>query len=574
VVLTLLPVVAAFVTLRPAIERGEERVVDARLESALRSSAVVYGERLAAAERRAVRLARAPAFQRALAGRDRAALENALEGSKGLSVHARGFRLGPRAARAGARRVSVVGRGGKVGAIVATVPLGPRLAAQMTRHAGLAPREHVLVLSGGRVAAGPSSLVGLRLKVRPGHAATVRIAGGSFRALAAAGTPTLAALAPAATVSAAADLGKRRLLIAFALSLLLVGLVAYLEGRSIVAVVDELVAAARAIAGGRLDQRVRVRGRDELAQLGRAFNDMATQLEARRMELEGERRRARDATLRFGQALSATHDVDLLRRTIVETAVEATGASGGSVVASGEEVARWGVVDGDDQIELPLHAGRSSFGTLVLHGSAFDEEDVETASILVGHAAVALENVRLHRLLERDALVDSLTGLANRRRAEESLPAELARADRFDSPLAVVLADLDDFKAVNDSHGHESGDAVLRAFAIVAQRAVREVDLAARWGGEEFLLLLPGTDLEGAAVVAERVRAAMAGQTIRGSTGAALAVTASFGVAEHIPEGSREDLLAAADRALYDAKRRGKNRLAWVEPARAVQPAD
>jgi diguanylate cyclase (GGDEF)-like protein len=214
---------------------------------------------------------------------------------------------------------------------------------------------------------------------------------------------------------------------------------------------------------------------------------------------------------------------------------------------------------GPERLELPLQAGGTSFGSLVLFGPESSALDVETASLLVGHAVIALENARLHRILEQQALVDALTGLANRRAAEQALTVELARAVRFGSPLSLVFADLDHFKQVNDRFGHPSGDLVLRELAAVLAATVREIDLAARWGGEEFCLILPGTDLAGAAQLAERVRTALAERTILTAEGLPLHVTASFGVAGQPPLASAEELIASADAALYDAKRRGRN---------------
>src|SRR5204863_727847 len=146
------------------------------------------------------------------------------------------------------------------------------------------------------------------------------------------------------------------------------------------------------------------------------------------------------------------------------------------------------------------------FGMLTLHATDFGREERMTAVSLASHAVVALENARLHRIVERQALVDGLTGLANRRHGETVLEAELARADRFGGPLTVVVADLDDFKEVNDRFGHLTGDCVLRDFGAVLRSTVRDVDLVSRWGGEEFVLVLPGTDAEGGAHLAERVR--------------------------------------------------------------------
>src|SRR5204863_1285672 len=176
------------------------------------------------------------------------------------------------------------------------------------------------------------------------------------------------------------------------------------------------------------------------------------------------------------------------------------------ISSSGELIQAGKPGEGGDKIEVPLSAGDVTFGSLLLFGDHFEDEDRMTAVSLASHAVVALENARLHRIVERQALVDGLTGLANRRHGETVLEAELARADRFGGPLTVVVADLDDFKEVNDRFGHLTGDCVLRDFGSVLRSTIRDVDLACRWGGEEFVLVLPGTHAAGAVKLAERVR--------------------------------------------------------------------
>jgi diguanylate cyclase (GGDEF)-like protein len=353
--------------------------------------------------------------------------------------------------------------------------------------------------------------------------------------------------------------------------LLLVGIVAWLEGRSIVRSIQRLVTAANSMARGDLDKRVPVNGRDELALLARSFNEMAEQLGARMQELETERERLQDAITLFGEALAATHDIEQLLRVVLEVEIEATGATSGLVIVDGGVAVQVGEPDDSDRIEVPLRAGESNFGHMILTGPGFDDDDRLTAVSIAGHAVVALDNARLHRIVREQALVDGLTGLANRRHAERSLETEFARAERFGGPLAVVLCDLDDFKEVNDRHGHLVGDDVLRELATVLEATVRSVDIAARWGGEEFVLILPGTDAAGGAQFAERARAALADRTILTQDGVPVRVTASFGVASWPEHGADDELLGAADSALYQAKHKGKNRVETA-PAAARRP--
>jgi diguanylate cyclase (GGDEF)-like protein len=170
------------------------------------------------------------------------------------------------------------------------------------------------------------------------------------------------------------------------------------------------------------------------------------------------------------------------------------------------------------------------------------------------------------RRVASQATTDGLTGLANRRMLDEELALEWRRADRIGDPLAFVLIDLDDFKRVNDDHGHQAGDAVLRAVGGVLTSGVRQADLAGRYGGEEFALILPGTDLAGAQKLAERVRIALVAMRVDGPKGKALTATASFGVAAKGELPSPEKLVADADEALYEAKRAGKNRVVPEPP--------
>jgi len=186
------------------------------------------------------------------------------------------------------------------------------------------------------------------------------------------------------------------------------------------------------------------------------------------------------------------------------------------------------------------------------------------ASTLLGRV-IEVSNRRAYALeldLQRDARTDSLTGLANRRAMQERGRAELKRATRSGEPVSVILCDLDHFKNVNDKYGHEAGDRALTSAAAVLRQALRESDTLGRWGGEEFMVILPGTDRRGAADVAERMRAAIAAARF---TGVAEANTISLGVASSEtpadPAMEWDLLIKEADQRLYRAKNEGRDRV-------------
>jgi diguanylate cyclase (GGDEF)-like protein len=478
-------------------------------------------------------------------------------------VGATGLRVGFPSSLAARFPVDVVTGTRRVGAVVATLPLDSRLVDSLRRGAAFDSGDVLILLEGTRIVASSPSLHG-HVAAAAGHSATVHVADTRYRAFVAPALPRVPArlgvLTPKALIDAADARTRDRLLAGLLACLALVGVVAYLQGRAIVRNLRRFATAAREIARGSLLERVPVRGQDEFAALGAALNDMAAQLEARLAELEAERGRVREALTRFGEALAATHDAKQLLRIVAAAASEATAARGSRIVSPDGSVVDSGDPDADgERLILPLTASGERFGTLELVGDSFTKEQRMNAASLAAHAVVALENARLHGMVERQALVDGLTGLANRRAAADALHAEAARAQRLETPLSVVLADLDGFKDVNDAHGHAVGDAVLRAFAEVLRETLRESDVAGRWGGEEFLLLLPGADEHGAAQLAERIRIGVAARSIPGVPG--LRVTASFGVAEYAGETNTEQLVAAADGALYRAKHAGKDRV-------------
>ena len=568
---SLLPLGAAGWGLHAVVRQSETRRVDVRLDAGLRAVLAGYKDELSIAAGRANRLAKSTRFQHALQRHDRRALQRLVADSPGLQLKSRTLRLGPAKMIGPSSLVAVVSSKGALGTLVAGVPLNSHSLARLRALSGLSRRDLLVVLDYGRVTAGPAALLGSTVSASA-RGRTSSVGGERFRTLAASpvrgsSKTALALLSPQDHIDDAVTSADRRLLLGLFVSMGLIALVAYIVGGSIVNSLAGLADAANAIARGRLDRRVEVRGRDEFARLSLAFNQMTDQLEERVEELGAERARLRDATVRFGEALAATHDVDQLLRVIVETVVETTGATGGLVVGLAGEVVQSGTLsDQGERFELPLTAGRQSFGTLSLSGRGFTVEQRRNAASLVAHAAIALENARLHRIVARQALVDMLTGLANRRHCEGALASELLRAERFGGSVAFVLADLDSFKSINDRYGHPVGDGVLIEFAETLRECVREIDLPTRWGGEEFAIVLPGTDLEGATRLADRARTALEERTILAPDGSRIHVTVSLGVAAFPEAATSDNLVAAADGALYEAKRTGKNRVVTARP--------
>jgi diguanylate cyclase (GGDEF)-like protein len=562
--LAVVPLAAGFLGFTAFIQRSEQRRVDEGLQSDLRATLAIFDEELLGAQKNAERLAQVPAFQRALARRDRSALASYLADVPDLRVESGGLVIGKIYPNAGERRVQIVGTKKPLGELVASIPLDPGYLARLGNLAGIASIEKLVLVRKGHVAgtgSGPSTQLnregignvridGKRYRIVVSHPVTAR------------GSGEIGVATPESVVGGSVFRTESRLLLVLFGFLLLMGTIAFFEGRLIVRSVGELARAARAIARGHLHERVPEHGHDEFASLATAFNEMAGQLEARIKELDEERCRFREATLRFGEGLGVSHDSVQLLRVVVESAVDATRATGGVIIGPhGERFVAGEPEKGKEQSEWSLRAGREHLGTLILSGDQFGEDELELVALLCGHAAVALDNARLHRIVERQALVDGLTGLANRRRTEAAIDEEIVRASRLGGELTLAILDIDHFKEVNDRFGHAAGDSVLKDLALVLNHSLREIDTAGRWGGEEFALVLPGTSTEGGARLCERIRQALSRRRIPIENGKAISVTASFGVASYRQSGSRERLLEAADKALYQAKRSGRNRV-------------
>jgi len=214
-------------------------------------------------------------------------------------------------------------------------------------------------------------------------------------------------------------------------------------------------------------------------------------------------------------------------------------------------------------LAVPLKAQKRVSGALLLtrERESFTARELRLLRIYCNQAAVVLENAIVHERVENLAATDGLTGLYNRRYFDSAFARELSRCDRSSSSLALLLADIDHFKTFNDTYGHAMGDLVLKKVAGILSGALRKADVLARFGGEEFVILLPNVTARGALESAERLRESVAGAGIHPG-GPSKRVTVSIGAALFPTDASdSESLLKAADEALYEAKHLGRNRV-------------
>jgi diguanylate cyclase (GGDEF)-like protein len=378
--------------------------------------------------------------------------------------------------------------------------------------------------------------------------------------------------------------------------LVLAFLFSVLASRALGGQIGRFLEAARRLGRGDFSSRVPIEGNDEFAELGAEFNSMSDQLETRLDELSEERRRLQQSIRRIGETFASNLDRQALLELALTTAVDAVEAGCGRLSArrsSDEpltETARVGDLSGIEQhivdseraalahgelgeisserlhvasVALrPLETGGRAHGviTVVRREPPFTDDDREALHSLAGQATLALENVDLHYEVRRQAVTDDLTGLANHGRFQDLLSAEIEQVRRYHHHVGLIMLDIDDFKSINDTFGHQQGDVVLRHVGRVLRDTSREADTPARYGGEEMALVLPHTDLEGSYAIAERVRAAIAELRVpRLDHRGILRITASVGVAAS-SAGEKDALIAEADAALYAAKRDGKNR--------------
>ncbi len=382
--------------------------------------------------------------------------------------------------------------------------------------------------------------------------------------------------------------------------------VAWFVSRAVGGALSRFAEVARELAGGELSRRIPVTGTDEIADLSSSFNDMAENLEDRIDSLTAARASMRRQVELFGDALANATDVGEMLQAVCSLAMESTVATHArfwtldddghyehaaciglrpndtepcglekavpvrNVAIRSEGEPSWLIVPArmrDGQIVGLL--------TLVSTEVAFGDDDLRIAERIALQAAVAIDNARMHETLRLQATRDGLTGLPNHRTLQDELSKRLAEAYASGMPLGVCMLDIDNFKRVNDTYGHPIGDEAIKAIGRTLAHGIGGMGMVGRFGGEEFVVIMPGCDADAAWRIADRLREDIMTIEVPLDDGGILKVTSSFGVAnvDQQHPGVRVDnaeLLHQADVGMYNAKRSGKNRVMLAGPDTTV----
>jgi diguanylate cyclase (GGDEF)-like protein len=621
-IIVVIPMIAVALVLFSLTADSEHGKVDARLASGLRTALAFYDEGREDARRALARTAADDELLQALQAGDedavRARMQELVAADQRIGSIAHFTTSGRLGATAGAappvaaaRVVPTTESGRRLGTLAVSVTTAEELARRIRLFTGL----EVRVVRGERVLA--TTIEGGRdIETDSGD---LTVAGEDFRARV---QNVGEAIGPATLIHVLADasamsdsITETRLLIAgLIIAFLLLSLASSVfVVRALQGQIDNFLQAARKLGSGDLSERVPVQGDDEFAALGQEFNTMAEQLETHIEEVERKRRELEESIRRIGEAFGTGLDRQGLVDLAVRTAIEACDAEAGRMLpvdprdleevrivddpellkaleaaerqvfapnAPGEPAQ--GALEGVHALAMPIVGRYGDEGegetvgamSIARRGSAFSIEQCDLLAYLTTQTAISLENADLHRRVQRQAITDELTGLSNVRHFHDLLDQEIERAQRFNNHIGLVMVDIDNFKQVNDTYGHPQGDLVLKEVARVLEEQSRDIDYPARYGGEEMSVILPQTDIAGAAMLAERMREAIEELRVRRlDGGGVLKMTASFGVAA-LP-GSATDkryLIAVADEALYRAKRSGKNRVERATPTPEASP--
>ncbi len=377
--------------------------------------------------------------------------------------------------------------------------------------------------------------------------------------------------------------------------------------------INTLVAAMEAVGAGEIDSTVVLETGDEFEQLGHGFNTMARGIKEREERLKKH--------YEVAKLLMSTLDLKELLENILRVVMEVTESSMGVIYLEEDETELRPVVSYGTKADLPLlkmsegYPGRAAterttfvvappkgaeeammelgftqavpaqaayvplihqdkvLGVLLLGSSVeFREEEKMLFEYLANQISIALDNAIMHHKIHELSIKDPLTKLYNRRYMNSRLEEEWSRAVRHGHSLSVILSDIDNFKLVNDTYGHDKGDDVLRGMAATFKESVRKEDIPARYGGEEFVIVLPDTSAEDALILAERVRESAEQTTYDFMDGKAATISVGVATFPLIKVENAAELVQAADQAMYKAKVSGKNKVVSSEPTGEETP--
>jgi diguanylate cyclase (GGDEF)-like protein len=582
--------------------RSEDAKADARLDAGRVTALALYRDARAAAEKATQRLVHDSAVAGALRSGNGSRIEAVVRpevaraGIKSLVVRDSSGRpvaeIGPAPAVA-PYELNLTGPGGALGSVTTSTVTSDDYLGKVQRLTG---RDGAL-LSAGEPISSTLPLNGADLPAS-GDFDDVEAGDEALRAatvdLPSPGTLDLTLLGPVESGSflSSSPLVAALLVLFFGVALLFVIMLLRMLSGQVGAMLD----AAKGIGEGDFTRKVPVLGRDEMAGLASEFNKMSDRLAAQMQELRRQQVEVDRSVRRIGEAFASGLDRQALLEVVVETALGACDADYGTIALSGhdgaeaeagaaseaiQDVAASAEVDAFGENDLVardrggvyalasplrrLSEPPTSVGvmTIARDGDPFTAAERDVFLYLVGQVSSSIENIALHELVSEQAITDELTGLSNNRRFRELIKKEANRAERFGHELSLIILDIDDFKRINDTYGHLQGDEVLRMIGRVLHLESRGVDEPARYGGEEFAVALPETDIGGALELAERIRVRIEAEPVpRVGRSGTIKVTASAGVASmRVTADGADALIGAADEALYEAKRTGKNRV-------------
>lgn len=359
---------------------------------------------------------------------------------------------------------------------------------------------------------------------------------------------------------------RQQSIIVIAIALMaIMGLTGYMMGRTVVNPIELVTSAMMRVSGGDLNHKVPFKGKDELGRMASSFNQMTSELKTSYEGLRKEQDKLTTIIFGAGEGIVVTDNVGHIvlvnpaAERLLEKDVDQIVREGfDHILDDPRTMAHWLEGGDSDGPATVKYKGR----VLNVFASTIKGED----NHIIGSAALLrdiTEEKRLENELRKLSTTDGLTGLYNRRFLDESLIIEFHRSMRTHTELSVIMIDVDHFKRFNDTHGHDQGDRVLAAVAAALLGAVRDYDLPCRYGGEEFIAILPNTNTEGAYAVAERMRLNIETMEVDG-----LKVTVSLGLAT-FPACSVDtpaSLVERADQAMYQSKKNGRNQTTIAAP--------